>query len=104
MGNITSVIVTVHFEDRDTAAIHLDKFFEDDEEGFGPDLCARQRASASKPYGGGSALQAEIYVGAFKNLDDDRLVRYIDSVPWRFPQSVRILMQGEHEACMRVIR
>lgn len=47
--------------------------------------------------GGGKVFTESVYLGAFNHLDVDGLVELVRSLPWRYPESVQLLVKGEDD-------
>ena len=47
--------------------------------------------------GGNKAFQADIYIGAFNNIDADELIQIFKDYKWQFPESAQLMIKREHD-------
>jgi hypothetical protein len=47
--------------------------------------------------GGNKAMQCEIWTAAINNFDIDDFVCASKSIDWEYPESVQLLIKGEHD-------
>ena len=52
---------------------------------------------ADAAWGGGKATRVRIYAGALNFLRTDELIAFQAALPWEFPESVQLLVSGEHD-------
>ncbi len=46
---------------------------------------------------GGGPLEVPLYVGAFNHFDLEALVAFLPTLPWVRPQSVQVIVCGQHD-------
>lgn len=90
MSTVTDVIVTCSLSDEDRFGF-VNRWFMDTRDND----CACGRLQEAQ-YEGHRALQCKIWVGAFKNFNDEGFMKHLSGVPWREPAAVQVFMQFEH--------
>ena len=53
--------------------------------------------NADGVWGGGKAPQVRVYAGAFNYLHAEEMMAYLTALPWEIPESVQLLVNGEHD-------
>ena len=97
MSHVTDVILTVGCGDSRVAECiaALDSFTRTEARG-GTLHKVDQHA------GGTKALQAEVYMGAFNYLPVGEFIALVKTLPWEYPEDIRLFMQEEQEYSFRV--
>jgi hypothetical protein len=54
-------------------------------------------------YGGDKYLQANLYCGAYKNLNLDEFIKHIKSIDWKLGSLVQLILCEEHDELFRSI-
>lgn len=48
-------------------------------------------------YGGGKFLECEICVGAYNYLDINDFLKYMKTLPWKYPEYVQVMYQEQED-------
>ena len=55
-------------------------------------------------YGGSKLLEANLYVGALNHLDLDSFVKHLQSIDWKEPNHVQVIVMDQEDLDFRIIR
>src|SRR5215213_4719072 len=92
MSVVTSLMLHVDFvEDRVTLEM-LNRWL-----GEQRYLPLSDNTDADAAWGGGKAPQVRVYSGAYNFFITEKFMAHLASLPWEYPDSVQLFVNGEHD-------
>lgn len=99
MSVVTNLILCHAFGDQEQMA-EVNRYFEPDTKGL---VGLHDSVLPDGWYGGSKYLEALLYVGAYNHLDLRAFVKHLQSLRWRAPEQVQLIVKEQDDIAFRVV-